>query len=68
MLGDKRFQGESKIFQKLMDRTPNIMVPHVGGYVAKGVSKNSRFSIVYVHKESSLIWSDPFLVQDIYRL
>ena len=29
------------------------------------VSKNSRFSPVYVHKESSLVWPDPFLVQGV---
>ena len=27
--------------------------------ICTGVSKNSRFSTVYVHKESSLIWLDP---------
>ena len=32
------------------------------------VSKNSGFSTVYMYKESSLVWPDPFLVQGIYRL
>ena len=36
--------------------------------ICTGVSKNSRFSAVYVHKESSLIWPDPFLAQGIYSL
>ena len=36
--------------------------------ICTGVSRNSRFSAVYVHKESSLIWLDPFLVQGVYRL
>ena len=33
-----------------------------------GVSRNSRFSAEYVHKESSLVWPDPFLVQGVYCL
>ena len=36
--------------------------------VCTGVSKNSRFSTVYVHKESNLTWPDSILAQDVYRL
>ena len=30
--------------------------------------KNSRSSTVCVHKESSIIWPDPFLAQGVYHL
>ena len=36
--------------------------------ICTGVSKDSRFSIVYMCKEFSLVWPDTFLVQGIYRL
>ena len=36
-------------------------------YICTGMSKNSRLSVVHVHKESSLIWPDPFLAQAIYH-
>ena len=36
--------------------------------ICTGVPKNSRFSAVYVHKEPSLVWPDPFLVQGVYHL
>ena len=34
--------------------------------ICTGVTKNSRFS--NVHKESSLVWLDPFLAQSVYYL
>ena len=37
-------------------------------YICTGVSKNSRSFAVYEHKESSLVWLDPFLVQSVYHL
>ena len=36
-------------------------------YICTGVSKNYRLSVVHVHKESNLIWPDPFLAQAIYH-
>ena len=36
--------------------------------ICTGVSKNSRSSTIYVHKKTSLIWPDPFLVQGVYHL
>ena len=36
--------------------------------ICTGVFKNSRFSAIYAHKESSLLWPDPFLAQGVYRL
>ena len=41
---------------------------HVYTCICTEVSKNSRFSTVYVHKESSLVWLDPFLARGVYRL
>ena len=32
------------------------------------MSKNSRSFAVYEHKESSLVWQDPFLMQRVYWL
>ena len=40
----------------------------IGMCICTGVSKNSRFSTVYVRKEYSLVWLDPFLAQGVYRL
>ena len=37
-------------------------------FICAGVSKNSRSSAVYLHKESSLVWPDPFLAESVNRL
>ena len=37
-------------------------------YICTGESKNSRSSVVYVCKESTLAQQDPFLVQGVYHL
>ena len=39
-----------------------------GTCICTEVSKNSRFSTVYVHKETNLVWPDPLIVQGVYRL
>ena len=36
--------------------------------ICTGVSKNSRFSTVYVYKEPSFVWPNPFLAQGVYHL
>ena len=68
----KAYMAKTKICHTLAMSTINIFLymcmVTMGTCICTGVSKYSGFPTVYVHKESSLVWLVPFLVQGVYGL